>query len=365
MATRITFLRTLWSAAWLCLASAAVATPPPARIAEEVRFEPAPGILVAGTLERPPATAADQPLPVVVLVAGAGRWPRGGLPDLRARLLAAGIATLQFDKPGVGQSTGAFDDSLPAIARDVTGAVAFLRTRSGIDPMRIALLGHSQGAAAIPLVAAHDPAIAALVILSGPVGPRGGLFLGILRENLAAAGKGPAQIDRIAEAVGRWMDARSTGGNAEETRRLRAAAIAAFAAAGFAGAQAEGAVAALDTKVVLSMYEASTEDALIKTRAPVLAVYGTRDPIIAPRFSIPAAQLALRANRDAMVVAVPGLGHNLQRVEEGGTAEGPMTRAVSDLVSEWLQDRLRAGAVCGDLPPALTAPPPRCLAPSP
>lgn len=100
-----------------------------------------------------------------------------------------------YDKRGLGQSTGTFVDTIPAMERDVAAAVAFLRKRGDIDSRRIALMGISQGAVAAPLVASRDPDIAAVVMLSGPVGRRGELFLGILRGHLGRAGKNPLQID--------------------------------------------------------------------------------------------------------------------------------------------------------------------------
>jgi dienelactone hydrolase len=161
---------------------------------EEVRFPSDLGTVLAGSLESP---SGKGPFPAVIIISGTGRWERGGWADIRARLLANGIAALMYDKRGVGRSTGTFIDTLPAMERDVAAAVAYLRTRPDVDPRRIALLGTSQGGVAAPVVAARDPAVAAVVMLSGPVGPRGELFLGILRSHLKGAGKNPAQIDKV------------------------------------------------------------------------------------------------------------------------------------------------------------------------
>ncbi|MFX7156053.1 CocE/NonD family hydrolase, partial [Acinetobacter baumannii] len=79
------------------------------------------------------------------VIAGTGPWTRGGFSAIRQRLLESGIAALQYDKRGVGSSTGTFEDTIPVMERDVAAAVAFLRARPDIDPRRIALLGLSQG----------------------------------------------------------------------------------------------------------------------------------------------------------------------------------------------------------------------------
>jgi acetyl esterase/lipase len=134
------------SALMLCIGGPAVFAQAGGQSApgEEVRFASDPGIMLAGTLETPRGVGAG-PFPVVVLISGTGPWTRGGWINIRARLLASGIAILQYDKRGLGQSTGAFVDTIPAMERDVAAAVAFLRTRRDIDPRRIALVGTSQG----------------------------------------------------------------------------------------------------------------------------------------------------------------------------------------------------------------------------
>ncbi|MEA3014730.1 MAG: uncharacterized protein QOD42_3275 [Sphingomonadales bacterium] len=327
----------------LCVTGPAVSAEPtnPAPSGEEVRFASDPGTLLAGTLETPRGFGAG-PFPVAVIISGTGPWTRAGFVNIRARLLASGIATLAYDKRGQGRSTGAFIDTIPAMERDVAAAVAFLRTRSDIDPRRIALVGASQGAVAAPMVASRDPAIAAVVMLSGPVGPRGELFLSILRANLTAAGKDAADVERVAAAVGTWMEARSRGAGAAEVGRLREAAIAAFATIGLA----ESALGVLDTPVVLSMFEAAPDRALAMVRAPVLAIYGSRDSIIAPALSVPAAEAALSDNPDALVVAVPGMTHELTRAAAtttgGAAGEDGTMPVVTEIVGAWLARRLES-----------------------
>lgn len=311
-------------------------------VREDVRYSSAPDTVIAATLEKPPS-AFDR-LPVVVIISGTGPWTRSGWEKMRASLHAAGLATLVYDKRGLGQSTGTFVDTIPVMERDVDAAVAFLRTRKDIDHQRIALMGISQGAVAASLVAAADPAIAAVVMLSGPVGPRGELFLGILRSHLKNGGKTSAQVDQVAAAVSAWMDARSRAADAGETANLRKAAVDAFAAVGFPQDQAENFVTALDDDVVLSMFDVAPDRAIEKLRMPTLAIYGSKDDVIAPFLSLEAATTALQGNPDAMVIAVPDMTHELQRSRpmlNAATApeDGTMS-VVVDLVGSWLAKRL-------------------------
>ena len=335
----------------LCVgASAASAQTPGQASAEEVRFESGPGTRLAGTLEKP-VGFASRPFPVAILISGTGPWTRGGWINIRARLLASGIAVLQYDKPGLGRSTGTFVDTIPAMERDVAAAVSFLRTRRDVDPGRVALVGTSQGAVAAPMVASRDPAVAAVVMLSGPVGPRGELFLSILRGHLRNAGKNPAQVQAVAATVGMWMEARSRNAAAAEVARLRKAAVAAFAGVGFPGPEADNFVATLDNDVVLSMFEAAPDQALSALRVPVLSIYGSRDDVIAPALSVEAAVAALKDNPDALVVAVPGMTHELTRAAPApsgeATPEDGTMPVVTEVVASWLATRLGTGTPKG------------------
>ncbi|HSQ24126.1 MAG TPA: alpha/beta fold hydrolase, partial [Pyrinomonadaceae bacterium] len=59
-----------------------------------------------------------------------------------------------------------------SFADDVRAEVAYLRSRSEINPKRIALVGHSEGGIIAPMVAANDQEIAAIVLMAGS-GKRG------------------------------------------------------------------------------------------------------------------------------------------------------------------------------------------------
>jgi dipeptidyl aminopeptidase/acylaminoacyl peptidase len=87
-------------------------------------------------------------------------------------LAGCGIATLRLDDRGVGASEG---DANAATAEDTAAdthaALHFLRARPDIDARRLGLIGHSYGGEIAPMVAAADPALAAVVLLAGPARP--------------------------------------------------------------------------------------------------------------------------------------------------------------------------------------------------
>ncbi|HVQ24978.1 MAG TPA: alpha/beta fold hydrolase, partial [Planctomycetota bacterium] len=150
--------------------------------AESVRVPTRGGFELAGTLTRPTATtgktAVEKP-PCVITITGSGPQDRDErLPILRGyrpfRQLAdtlsrRGIAVLRLDDRGTGESGGRFAGSTTAdFADDVQDALAWLRRQPGIDATRLALLGHSEGGLIAPMVALHEPTLAALVLLAGP-----------------------------------------------------------------------------------------------------------------------------------------------------------------------------------------------------
>jgi dipeptidyl aminopeptidase/acylaminoacyl peptidase len=150
-----------------------VAPPDAAYRAAEVSIRAPQGHVLAGTLTRPPRAGR---VPAAVLITGLGPTERnGGVPpwmplrDLADALSRAGIAVLRVDDRGIGKSTGdrgpstTFDE-----ADDVRTEVAWLRAQPGIDGRRIVLVGYSEGGLIAPMVAARDPAIAAIVTLAGP-----------------------------------------------------------------------------------------------------------------------------------------------------------------------------------------------------
>ncbi len=149
--------------------------------AQEVRVPVEPGVVLAGTLTLP--REAQGRVPAVVTVSGSGPQDRdcsadigGGWRPFRqiAETLAEqGIAVLRFDDRGVGASTGDHASSTElTVAADVNAALRFLRSRPEIDPTRLTVLGHSEGARVAMLVGADDSTLAGLVLLSGAADPR-------------------------------------------------------------------------------------------------------------------------------------------------------------------------------------------------
>ena len=141
---------------------------------DEAVVIPAPGFNLGATMTRPPNTAGR--LPAVILTGGAGSDDRDGtsygvpiLANLAGAISQAGFVAVRYDKRGYGQSGGRRESAtIGDVADDVRAIVKWLNDRKDIDPKRIAVLGHGEGAWVALLAAARDKRIAGIVSIDAP-----------------------------------------------------------------------------------------------------------------------------------------------------------------------------------------------------
>ncbi|MFC4062174.1 alpha/beta hydrolase family protein [Planomonospora corallina] len=85
-------------------------------------------------------------------------------------LARAGYASLSWNKPGVGGAPGDWlRQSMEDRARETAAAIAWARTRPGIDPERVGLWGASQAGWVLPKVAARTPGLRFVIAVSPAV----------------------------------------------------------------------------------------------------------------------------------------------------------------------------------------------------
>jgi pimeloyl-ACP methyl ester carboxylesterase len=129
---------------------------------------------LAGTLALPDGD--DGPFPAVLIASGSGPLDRDSdhrrmrfqvARRLAEALAAAGFASLRYDKRGVGASPGdwlaaGFSDNID----DLAAARDTLAARPEVDPARLLVAGHSEGALLGAALAARGAPLAGLVLLS-------------------------------------------------------------------------------------------------------------------------------------------------------------------------------------------------------
>lgn len=136
----------------------------------EVRIAGARGKSLFGWLVSPPGRFQD-PVPAVLVMHGWGSnaammW------QVVPPLHAAGFAVLLIDARCHGRSDDESFTSMPRFAEDIAAGLAWLRLQPGIAPDRLALVGHSVGAAAALLHASVHHDVRAVVSLAAFAHPR-------------------------------------------------------------------------------------------------------------------------------------------------------------------------------------------------
>jgi pimeloyl-ACP methyl ester carboxylesterase len=311
--------------------------------AKEVEFPSDAGVMLAGTLIRPAGAGL---LPAVVLIAGSGPQNRdetvsGHKPFLiiADRLARAGIAVLRYDKRGVGGSSGDYRGATAAdFVTDGRAALAWLRRQPGIDPNRIGLIGHSEGAEIAPEIAGGNPDIAFLVLLAPP-GVRGDQVLLTQKRAIELASGMPADIVDRSIATQTEMIAAVMASSDAEAIRSKVSTL--LMARGVPADRAAVIAADAASPAFRGLLDRDPIPALKMLDQPVLVIAGARDLQVLPDVNLPPIRAALAGNRDARIVLMPGLNHLLQPAATGTPQEyvsisTTIDPAVLDLIEHWV-----------------------------
>jgi pimeloyl-ACP methyl ester carboxylesterase len=328
--------RALSGAAALLMANRAAAQKYPAGTKRrEVRFAGTAGIELAGTLLLP-LVSELQKVPGVVLVGGSGPTDRDGnnrfvpgkidlLKQIAELLAASGIASLRYDKRGIGASTPQPEGRLEDEERfwawdnfigDVRLAHAELRRHDEIKAYATALLGHSEGgllslaaAAAMGTAGPH-----ALVLAGTPGRP----LRDIVREQIGR--NGPAYAAAAEQIMRTIVETGHVPADIPEPLKLIFPAN--------AGLFLQGALTFDPVKAV---------DGL---SAACLLLHGGADTQVVPMGDIqPLIDALTRRGAAGEAVVLPMVSHNLKPVSGPGEAgfAGPLAPAAALKLSSWLR----------------------------
>jgi pimeloyl-ACP methyl ester carboxylesterase len=295
------------------------------------------------------------PFPAVVLITGSGAQDRdealmGHRPFLvlADHLTRQGFAVLRCDDRGFAKSTGSFATATSEdFATDVAAQVTWLKERKDIDPKRIALCGHSEGAIIAPMVANRTGGVFALVLMAATAVP-GDQVLRRQGEAMAkAAGAPQAAIDQqlgMQEQMFKVM--KEEPDLAAVARRLREV-LAALGSEQVIEAQIKR-IANPWFRYFLS-YDPAAEFA--KVKLPVLALNGELDLQVLPDQNLPPLEAALKkaGNTNYKIQRFPGLNHLFQTAKVGTLAEysqieETIAPVALNAISGWLRQQARLEA---------------------
>jgi fermentation-respiration switch protein FrsA (DUF1100 family) len=291
--------------------------------------------VLAGTLSLPDAPA---PVPAVAIASGSGPLDRDSN-HRRARfdvsrqlahaLAEGGLASLRYDKRGVGESPGDWRRAgLGDNVEDFRAAVQTLADRPEVDPGRVLVAGHSEGALLAASVAAGGTPVAGAVLLSMSATPGDELLRWQARQIAPTL---PAPVRGLLRLFRTDLEAK-VAANHEKVRATTTDV------ARIGGAR-------LNARWTREFLDHDPRDDLRRLAVPVLAVTGAKDLQVDPA---DLDTVATEVRGPVTIECVPDLTHTLRR--QAGPASlrayrrelrEPVDPQLLDLVVRWC--RARAG----------------------
>ena len=275
-----------------------------------------------GTLLLP---ISDQPLPVALLIAGSGPTDRNGnnpmgrndsLKRLAQGLAKQGIASLRYDKRGVGEGLAlAPDERDLSVDAYVADAAAWLEKLQGDSRFSsVILIGHSEGALIASLAAARQP-VAALITLAGSGRP----IDDVLREQLQGR-LPPALLASSHYLIDELKAGRTHEPVPEALQVLFRPSVQPY---------------------LISLFRQDPAQAFASVTAPALIIQGTHDMQV----GIEDAQALQRSRPDAELALISGMNHVLrivaaqpqQQLASYNEPDRPIARALTERIMEFFE----------------------------
>lgn len=319
------------------------------------------GVKLAGTLTLP---RSKGPFPAVRLIGGSGSLNRDdkcfghrSFFVLADYLTRRGLVVLRLDKRGVWKSGGQYENATTGdFASDALASVEYLKSRKEIDPKRIGLIGHSEGAMIAPMLAAKSPDVTFIVMIAGPGVP---LDEAMVIQNCLYAEADGADKNKV-EFLRDWykrfysvaIDEKDDASAAEKISKMYAGLTEPQKQMlGWSEAKLNKEVTEVLSPWWRYLLAFDPEKYLMKVKCPVLAVIGGKDLQVAPTENLAGIAAALKAgdNRNFMVKELPDLNHLLQTAETGAESEyAQIEETIAPLalqtIGDWITEQT-SGAV--------------------
>jgi len=309
---------------------------------QQVRFRNG-DVMLGGTLFLP---AGNKSHPAVVIFHGSGPQARDSF--MGHWFAQQGIACLTYDKRGVGESTGDFQQvAFPALVDDGLAAISFLKTRKDIDAHRIGVWGLSQGGWLGPLAASQSKDIAFVIAVSGPGVSPGEQMIFYYANQLRDQGLPEPQVAEASDLRRQVWHYLSTGEGYEAADK---ALQRAQSQPWFEAIQEQQDGLFHRTPVSGILKDSSLRErvwfkvemnydpliALRKLTVPALFVFGDQDRLVPVQTSIDIIRQTLieSGHRDFTIKHFPGADHGI-RLESGQFAPGYL-----QTMSDWVHSKV-------------------------
>ena len=348
--------------------------PFPYKVENVTYFNKDKSIKFGGTLTTP---EKGDKFPVAILITGSGQEDRdetlfGHKPFLIIAdyLTRNGIAVLRVDDRGIGETTGKETLSNATsydFAKDVSAGIEFLKERKEIDPMKIGLIGHSEGGMIASIIGAERKDIAFIVSMAG-VGVSGYVILLSQIETRLKKNEIPKQsIDSILAIEKKTLEIFRK----EPDNRLAGKMIQKQLSLGLlmkqdSLTQKYFMVTQKDGFTTLNMDELgkryisrmspwnrysmsySPDSVLNKINTPFLAINGEKDTQVLAKLNLNGFESIFKkyGKKDYKIISYPGLNHFFQHcntgyMDEVETIEETMSNDVLNDMTNWIKEQIR------------------------
>jgi len=320
---------------------------------EQVSFESTAGVKLAGTLTYP---NTGENFPAVVMVTGSGPQNRdeellGHKPFLVISdyLTRHGIAVLRYDDRGTASSTGDYAKATTLDnADDALAGFNFLKTNKKINPLKIGIMGHSEGGIVAPMLAAKNKDIAFIIMLAGP-GLDGAKILNLQRTLISRAeGQKEEDIkkdndlaDKIFSIIRKEKDNKKAA--AKMSKIMIASLPDSLKKDMKTAMQINQQIASMTSPWMRFFITYDPQTCLQHVKCPVLALNGEKDLQVPAKENIPAIEKALKkaGNKDYTIKEMPGLNHLFQHCTTGSPTEyakieETFSPEVLEIIANWI-----------------------------
>lgn len=312
-------------------------------IEEEVVFEnDLDDVQLSGTITVP---HSKYPSPAIILVAGSGHTDRNETPMGHFLLLAdyltrSGYVVLRYDKRGVGESTGNYDEATSFnFAEDVKAGINYLKTREDVDVKNIGIIGHSEGALLAPMVASQSEDIG-FIVLIGAIGiPCDELML-LQTEKIARINGVPQE--EIATTLNHYRKYYDIIKSSDDDATKREKILESNPEI------SDGLLGVLLKPWFQYFIQINPDGYFEKVTCPVLAINGENDVQCVPKENLNRIKEVLEnsENKDYTIQSLPNLNHLLQTSKSGSPTEYELIPEIIapsalELMGNWLNERIK------------------------